>query len=48
MTNTKPFKTNSIAIPLVGKGYLSDSPGYLPLADLLADIRAVGAATRVW
>lgn len=44
MTNTKPFKINSIALPLVGKGYLAEDPAYLPLADLLADIRAVGAS----
>jgi hypothetical protein len=43
MANTKPFKINSIALPLVGKDYLSDSPAYLPVAELLADIRTLGA-----
>ena len=35
---TKPFKINSIAVPLVGNGYLREGNGLMPMAQFIVKL----------
>ncbi len=39
---TKPFKINSIAVPLVGTGYLREGNGLMPMAQFISSMKATG------